>query len=119
MGADPYIITARTESIRGSATKAWLANHLPEIDYTRRVRFTNHYESSGGQSKGEVCQSIQARILIDDNVEFLDSATTLGIHGILLEKPWNQTKKVTGNITRVSCWEEIPSVVNWIHKHFH
>lgn len=101
MGADPYVVTARTESVRGYATEAWLATHMPEIHYASRVRFTNHYLESGGQSKGEVCQSIGADILIDDNVDFLHSATAYGIHGILLEKPWNRTKKVTGKITRV------------------
>ena len=119
MGADPYIVTARTESIRGNATKAWLEKNLPEIDYERRVHFTNHYQISGAQSKGEICRSIKASILIDDHIEFLDSASTFDIHGILLEKPWNRTRKVAGKITRASCWEEIPTIVNWIRKNFH
>ena len=119
MGADPYVITARTEAVRGQATKVWLETHMPEIDYANRVCFTNHYQASGGQSKGEVCQSIGASILIDDNIDFLHSATAYGIHGILLEKPWNRTKKVAEKITRVSDWAEIPSVVDWIRKQIH
>lgn len=116
MGHATHIITARTESLRKNATKAWLARYLPEFDFNNQVHFTNHYEASGARSKGEVCQSIGAKILIDDNLEFLHSAASLGIHGILLDKPWNQNGNLHKNITRVAHWNEVPALIQEYSK---
>jgi len=51
MGINSHIITARTESIRKKATRAWLARHMPEFDFDNQVHFTNHYELVGSRSK--------------------------------------------------------------------
>jgi uncharacterized HAD superfamily protein len=94
----------------------WLSNHLPEIDFSTRVHFTNHYETVGTKSKGAVCQSIGADILIDDNFDFLLDASTFGIYGILLDTPWNQNKDSTENIFRVKNWAEVPATVVQIQQ---
>ena len=116
MGYGTHIITARTESLRKNATQAWLAKHLPEFDFPTQVHFTNHYETSGARTKGEVCQAIGAKILIDDNLEFLHSAIPLGIHGILLDKPWNRDGKLHNHITRVAHWNEVPALIQEYSK---
>jgi 5'(3')-deoxyribonucleotidase len=115
MGGDPFVVTARTESIRSRGTASWLAAHLPEIDYASRVRFTNHYVA-GGVGKGEVCRSIGADILIDDNIEFIRDAAACGVVGILLDKPWNRNYEIPDTAVRVSGWDEIPAMVERIRK---
>lgn len=112
MGNNCHIITARTESIRKAATKSWLKENMPEFDFSTQVHFTNHYEPTGSRTKGEVCRQIGAQILIDDNLEFLQSASSLGIFCILLDKPWNKSEIMSKNITRVTHWDEIPRLID-------
>lgn len=115
MGGDPFVITARTESVRSKGTASWLAAHLPEIDFTNRVRFTNHYVA-GGVGKGGVCRSVGADILIDDNVEFIRDAASCGVIGILLDQPWNRNCLIPDTAVRVYGWNEIPMTVERIRK---
>lgn len=110
MGYEVPVITARTESTRWDATRKWLKRNFPNIP-KEHLYFTNHYHTEKVLSKWEVCKNLEVSVLVDDNITFLESASEFNIHGILLDRPWNQNVVLPKNTQRVHHWNEIPDLI--------
>lgn len=100
-----YIVTGRPDFV-ATATLRWLDKHLPDI--FEDVIFSNYFMDADVQSKGDICRSIGATVLIDDHLDHLQSAANEGIRGILFGSyPWNQASELPRGVARVSGWNEI------------
>lgn len=87
------------------ATKEWLASHFPDI--FESIYFAGHHDGSK-QTKGELCQELGARWLIDDNIGHAQTALEKGIQVILFgEYGWHTGKEVHEEIKRCKDWQAV------------
>lgn len=105
------VVTSRQHVIR-KQTLNWLERHYSGI--FGAVYFGNHFALEGkARPKSEICRSIGAQILIDDNPRYAVECATHGIEVLLFDYnncyPWSKTSDgpVHPLITRVQTWKEI------------
>jgi uncharacterized HAD superfamily protein len=103
-----HIVTGRTDYL-ADVTKNMLNKYLPGI--FRSVEFTNFF-GQNRRSKAEVCQALDADLLIDDHLHHAQVVADCGIDVLLFgDYPWNQAKQLPANIRRVSGWHEITELL--------
>ena len=97
------IVTSRPENLE-KKTREWLLKHIPEIKeiYFIRKDYTGHKKT-----KAEVCKEIKADVVIEDNLHYALECANAGIKVLLMDYPWNKTKKKNKLIIRVGSWEDI------------
>lgn len=102
--SEVLIVTSRQNDIADKTTQ-WLDQHFH--NKFSKIIFTNEWGKSGvSKKKSEICKSLRLDFLIEDNLECaLDCARYS--KAFLLDKPWNQNKKLPENIKRVYNWHEI------------
>lgn len=106
-------ISARADALFGDAertTSRWLANH--------KIPF--HQVICNCEDKGSKMQEIGAEVLVDDNLEYCETALAQGKHAIYFYNP-NNTSKQTGqnqnpNIHVAHTWQEIDEHFQKIQK---
>ncbi len=98
------IITSRMEKF-GDKTKKWLTKHFPNIDLD--LHHANHYYGMNEHKKSHLCKMLGVKVLIDDCLEYALECSEENIPVILLDRPWNQTKTLPKNITRLKNWDEV------------
>lgn len=100
------VITAR-DTIIEKVTRDWLDEHFGEL--ISEAHFTARYSLMGKvRTKVSVCLEIGAEYLIDDGLENVIEASAAGIKVLLYgDYPWNETKELPPNVTRVKDWQEV------------
>lgn len=109
---DFYVVTARQHSIEPQ-TKQWLERNFRGI--FRGILHGNHYGVGSMRTKAEMCQLIDARILIDDSAHHAQSCSSVLDHVLLFDRcgqyNWNKGKEefatMPGNVLRLHSWDEI------------
>jgi len=91
-------------------TRAWIATHYPDI-FTE-IHFSGIWENSDGtahlQTKAEVCRTLGASYLIDDQLKHCIGAAECGVTGLLFGNyTWNKTSNLLSNMARVKDWYEV------------
>ncbi|MCO5604305.1 hypothetical protein L7F22_058470 [Adiantum nelumboides] len=110
---DLVIVTSRQHVIRHQ-TLEWIERHFPRI--FSDVYFGNHFALEGeARPKSEICRSIGAEVLIDDNPRYAVECAQHNIEVLLFDHnnsyPWSKTSDGPMHplITRVQSWEDVES----------
>lgn len=108
---DLVVVTSRQHVIQ-DATLDWIDKHYPSI--FSEVYFGNHFAMHGtSRKKSDICKSIGASVLIDDNPAYALECAAAGIHVLLYDwhaaYPWSKLPpgSPTNNITVVRDWGEV------------
>ena len=107
-----HIITSRPY-ITDTITNRWVEKYFPN-----NFKTINHTNQGGKKdshkiNKSEVVKRLGISLFIEDHLDFAYDCATLNIKILLMNMPWNQTKKLPKNIERVYSWKEI---INKIKK---
>ncbi|XP_074280831.1 uncharacterized protein LOC141605823 [Silene latifolia] len=113
------IVTSRQNVIKDH-TLGWIAKHYPGL--FDEIHFGNHFALDGeSKPKSEICRSMGARVLIDDNPRYAIECAEVGIRVLLFDYensyPWCKTGSSTEHplVTKVHNWEEVEQqLVSWI-----
>eukprot|EP01083_Nonionella_stella_P041989 113610_1 len=116
---DLYVVTARAESIAVD-TRKWIGEHFPNI--FKDILFGNHFCQAGRdrRSKAEMCQSIGARVHIDDHTAYciecagvLDEVILFNLNGTY---NWSKTdSNLPENVTKLESWEAVKDFMMQFH----
>ena len=104
-----YIVTGRPDFIE-AATRRWLEQHFAGL--FADIIFSNHFDDVKMRSKGEICQELGVKSLIDDHTDHIFSAAESGVHGVLFgEYAWNRADRLPpelpDNVTRCADWPAV------------
>ena len=109
------VVTSRQHIIQ-QPTLDWLEAHFPGV--FGAVHFGNHFALEGvSRKKSEICNSIGAHVLIDDNPSYAMECAAAGINVLLydweMNYPWSKTPcgPTDDRITRVRDWAEVEQVL--------
>jgi len=101
------VITSRPNSI-STLTKNWIDQYFP--NRFRAIHETNWVaknQDEPRQKKSVVCHQLGIDVIIEDALEFALDCASNNIRVILMNMPWNQTKTLPKNVTRIYNWKEI------------
>ncbi|KAK8942211.1 hypothetical protein KSP40_PGU011047 [Platanthera guangdongensis] len=106
------VVTSRQNIIKDH-TCDWIEKHYPGL--FKEIRFGNHFALDGGKSmpKSEICRSLGAQVLIDDNPGYALECAEAGIRVLLFDYcnsyPWCKDTSVESHnlVTKVHSWEEV------------
>lgn len=105
------IVTSRQHVIKDH-TIEWIEKHYPGL--FQEIHFGNHFALDGKpRPKSEICRSLGAKVLIDDNPRYAIECAEVGIRVLLFDYensyPWSKTESVKQHplVTRVHNWEEV------------
>lgn len=108
---DLVVVTSRQHVIQ-DATLDWIDRHYPGT--FQEVYFGNHFALSGtSRKKSDICKSIGAHVLIDDNPQYALDCAGAGLQVLLydwrLAYPWSKLPEGQAhpNIQVVSDWQEV------------
>ncbi|XP_052198520.1 uncharacterized protein LOC127805785 [Diospyros lotus] len=115
------VVTSRQNVIRDH-TIAWIEKHFPGL--FQEIHFGNHFALEGqSRPKSEICRSLGAKVLIDDNPRYAMECAKVGIKVLLFDYehsyPWCKIESINQHpmITRVHSWEEVErQLVSWVIK---
>ena len=110
--ANIHVVTGRNDG-QIEYTKSWLKKHFHEKFSS--IEFTSHYYTEKPVKKSEVCKRLNAKIIIEDDLEHAIDCANHGVKVILLNRPWNQTAE-NKDIIRVDSWEEIVKTIGKLLK---
>eukprot|EP00798_Chlamydomonas_sp_ICE-L_P011704 gene11704-34432_t len=112
---DLVVVTSRQHVIQ-DVTLDWIDRHFEGL--FQEVYFGNHFAMEGAsRKKSEICKSIGAEVLIDDNPSYAAECAANGIHVLLYDwdfkYPWSKLPegKVDPLITVVRDWEEAEAAI--------
>ncbi|KAF5748382.1 pectinesterase [Tripterygium wilfordii] len=104
------VVTSRQNAIKDH-TIEWIERHYPGL--FREIHFGNHFALDGeSRPKSEICRSLGANVLIDDNPRYAAECAEAGIKVLLFDYensyPWCKTELVNKHplVTKVENWEE-------------
>lgn len=100
---DLVLVTSRDPSWE-AATRLWLTSSFPEITFG--IHFADSHRTENGQTKGQICKQIGAKLLIDDNDDHCFSALEAGIAAIRFgEYGWHKEESVL--IPCCKTWQDV------------
>lgn len=113
------IVTSRQNAIKDH-TIEWIKTHYPGL--FQEIHFGNHFALDGqSRSKSEMCRSLGAQVLIDDNPRYATECAEVGIKVLLFDYnnsyPWAKTDSTTLHplVTKVCSWQEVEHhLCSWI-----
>ncbi len=105
-----HLVTARPDMVM-PVTMAMLEKYFADI-------FTEIEHVGLDGSKGEVCQRLQADILIDDNYKHLEAARECGLECLLWfgDYPW-QGPVADELVMRCRTWQEVEQEIDRVASH--
>lgn len=118
------VVTSRQNAIKDH-TIQWIENHFPGL--FQEIHFGNHFALEGqSRPKSDICRSLGAKVLIDDNPRYAMECAEVGIRVLLFDYeksyPWCKIDYVDQHplVTKVHSWEEVEhQLVTWVfHKNF-
>lgn len=105
------VVTSRQNAIKDH-TVEWIEKHYPGL--FQEIHFGNHFALDGvARAKSDICKSLGAKILIDDNPRYAIECAEVGIRVLLFDYensyPWCKTQSVSQHplVTKVHSWEEV------------
>ncbi|KAI4344674.1 hypothetical protein L6164_011873 [Bauhinia variegata] len=105
------VVTSRQNVIKNH-TIEWLEKNFPGL--FQEIHFGNHFALDGvSRPKSEICRSLGAKVLIDDNPRYAIECAEAGIEVLLFDYensyPWSKSESVDQHplVTRVKNWEEV------------
>nr|XP_027067327.1 uncharacterized protein LOC113692923 [Coffea arabica] len=108
---DLSIVTSRQNAIK-EHTIEWIENHYPGL--FQQIHFGNHFALDGkSRPKSEICRTLGAKVLIDDNPRYAIECAEVGIKVLLFDYensyPWCKTESVNQHplVTKVYNWQEV------------
>ncbi|WCJ42898.1 Haloacid dehalogenase-like hydrolase (HAD) superfamily protein [Euphorbia peplus] len=113
------VVTSRQNVIKDH-TIDWIEKHYPGV--FQEIHFGNHFALDGeSKPKSEICRSLGATVLIDDNPKYALECAEVGIKVLLFDYeksyPWCKTDSVDQHplVTRVHNWEQVEQhLLPWI-----
>lgn len=113
------IVTSRQNAIKDH-TIEWIERHYPGL--FQDMHFGNHFALNGQSiAKSDICRSLGANVLIDDNPRYAIECAEVGIKVLLFDYensyPWSKSESVNGHpmVRRVHNWEEVEhQLASWI-----
>ncbi|KAJ8621245.1 hypothetical protein MRB53_029774 [Persea americana] len=105
------VVTSRQNAIKDH-TIEWIEKHYPGV--FQEIHFGNHFALDGqSRPKSEICRSLGAQVLIDDNPRYAIECAEAGIKVLLFDYndsyPWCKTGSGTPHplVTKVYNWHEV------------
>ncbi|XP_073003031.1 uncharacterized protein [Typha latifolia] len=105
------VVTSRQNVIKNH-TLEWIERHYPGL--FQEIHFGNHFALDGlSKPKSEICRSLGAHVLIDDNPRYAIECAEVGIRVLLFDYdnsyPWCKTEAVDSHplVTKVHNWQEV------------
>ncbi|KAL5995059.1 hypothetical protein ACLOJK_025117 [Asimina triloba] len=105
------VVTSRQNAIKDH-TIEWLNKHYPGL--FDEIHFGNHFALDGkSKPKSEICRSLGAQVLIDDNPRYAAECAEVGIRVLLFDYhnsyPWCKSGSIDLHplVTKVHNWEEV------------
>ncbi|KAI3833619.1 hypothetical protein MKX03_010663 [Papaver bracteatum] len=105
------VVTSRQNAIKDH-TIEWLEKHFPGL--FQEIHFGNHFALDGiSRPKSEICRSLGAHVLIDDNPRYALECAEAGIRVLLFDYensyPWSksETAALHPMVTKVHNWNEV------------
>ncbi|XP_028786898.1 uncharacterized protein LOC114742851 isoform X2 [Neltuma alba] len=105
------VVTSRQNAIKDH-TIEWIEEYYPGL--FQEIHFGNHFALDGlSRPKSEICRSLGAKVLIDDNPRYAVECAEAGIRVLLFDYqnsyPWCNTDVADGHplITRVTNWQQV------------
>lgn len=113
------VVTSRQNAIRDH-TIEWIEKHYQGL--FQEIHFGNHFALEGqSRPKSDICRSLGAKVLIDDNPRYAMECAEVGIRVLLFDYensyPWCKIESVDQHplVTKVNSWEEVEhQLVSWI-----
>ncbi|OWM74325.1 hypothetical protein CDL15_Pgr013229 [Punica granatum] len=113
------VVTSRQNAIKDHTIR-WIEKHYPGLFH--EIHFGNHFALDGvSRPKSEICRSLGAKVLIDDNPRYAIECASVGIRVLLFDYknsyPWCKTESIHGHplVTKVHNWGEVEQqLVSWI-----
>lgn len=113
------VVTSRQNVIKDH-TIAWLEKHYQGL--FEEIHFGNHFALHGeSRPKSEICRSMGAKVLIDDNPRYALECAEVGIKVLLFDYensyPWCKSGSSNQHplVTKVYNWEEVErQLLSWI-----
>ncbi|THG19470.1 hypothetical protein TEA_007195 [Camellia sinensis var. sinensis] len=115
----PGLYRSRQNAIRDH-TIEWIEKHYKGL--FQEIHFGNHFALEGqSRPKSDICRSLGAKVLIDDNPRYAMECAEVGIRVLLFDYensyPWCKIESVNQHplVTKVNSWEEVEhQLVSWI-----
>ncbi|XP_061361570.1 uncharacterized protein LOC133305378 [Gastrolobium bilobum] len=105
------VVTSRQNAIKDH-TIEWIEKNYPGLFH--EIHFGNHFALDGvSRPKSEICRSLNAKVLIDDNPRYAIECADVGIRVLLFDYensyPWCKNESVDQHplVTKVKNWEEV------------
>lgn len=104
------IVTSRQNAIKDH-TIEWIEKHYPRL--FQEIHFGNHFALDGhSRPKSEICRSLGAKVLIDDNPKYAIECAEAGIRVLLFDYensyPWSKMElEQHPLVSKVHNWEEV------------
>ncbi|XP_073143456.1 uncharacterized protein [Henckelia pumila] len=105
------IVTSRQNAIK-EHTIEWIEKHYPDL--FQEIHFGNHFALDGqSRPKSDICRSLGAKVLIDDNPRYAIECAEVGIKVLLFDYensyPWCKMENICQHplVTKVHNWEEV------------
>ncbi|XP_008242140.1 PREDICTED: uncharacterized protein LOC103340500 [Prunus mume] len=116
---DLSVVTSRQNAIKDH-TIQWIEKHFPGL--FQEIHFGNHFALDGeSRPKSEICRSLGAKVLIDDNPRYALECAEAGIRVLLFDYensyPWCKTESIIQHplVTKVHNWEAVEKhLMTWI-----
>ncbi|GAB2267500.1 hypothetical protein Dimus_002483 [Dionaea muscipula] len=113
------VVTSRQNAIKDQ-TIEWIEKHYPGL--FQEIHFGNHFALDGvSRPKSDMCRSMGAKVLIDDNPRYAMDCAEAGIRVLLFDfensYPWSKDDSVDQHplVTRVLNWQQVEQqLVSWI-----
>nr|XP_016509866.1 PREDICTED: uncharacterized protein LOC107827283 isoform X2 [Nicotiana tabacum] len=113
------IVTSRQNAIKDH-TIEWIERHYPGL--FQDMHFGNHFALNGQSiAKSDICRSLGANVLIDDNPRYAIECAEAGIKVLLFDYensyPWSKSESLNGHpmVKKVHNWREVEhQLVSWI-----
>ncbi|KAF3439755.1 hypothetical protein FNV43_RR18033 [Rhamnella rubrinervis] len=105
------VVTSRQNAIKDH-TIEWIEKHYPGM--FEEIHFGNHFALNGeSKPKSEICRSLGAKVLIDDNPRYALECAEAGMRVLLFDYensyPWCKIESIDQHplVTKVHNWEEV------------
>lgn len=105
------VVTSRQNVIKDH-TVEWIETHFPGLFH--EIHFGNHFALDGqSRPKSDICRSLGAKVLIDDNPRYAAECAAAGIKVLLFDYdntyPWCKVESVAQHplVVKVHNWEEV------------
>ena len=104
------VITSRRNELE-TMTREWIDEYFPDI-FDEQL-FGNHFNDGASLTKTEMCQQINARIAIDDNLKYCQELSkSLDLVILYGDYPWNKMDNLPDNVIRCNDWFDIKATLS-------